>query len=149
MLSTYHLLSRLIGHETALNHHYCTPYTAGFRPCFIDYNGPIDSNSARYRPDSSFVMCFPWARVLMPAGGIVFNRKKSMNGLRIAGILLIGAGALALAYGGFSFTKETHDIGLGALQISVDEKEYVDVPIWAGIGALVLGGILLVWQGKR
>lgn len=72
-----------------------------------------------------------------------------MNGLRIAAILLIGAGALALAYGGFSFTKETHDIGLGALQISVDEKEYVDVPIWAGIGALVLGGILLVWQGKR
>ena len=85
----------------------------------------------------------------MLARGIVLNRNKSMNGLRIAGVLLIVAGALALAYGGFSFTKETHDVGMGALQLSIDEKEYVDVPIWAGIGAIVLGAILLVWQGKK
>jgi TRAP-type C4-dicarboxylate transport system permease small subunit len=71
-----------------------------------------------------------------------------MNGQKIAAILLIVAGALGLAYGGFSYTKDTHNVDLGPLQLSVDEKEYVNVPIWAGIGAILVGGLLLVWRPK-
>ncbi|MCK9503881.1 MAG: hypothetical protein M0Q95_06830 [Porticoccaceae bacterium] len=71
-----------------------------------------------------------------------------MDVQRIAAIVLIVMGALGLAYGGFSFTKDTHDLDMGPLQISVDEKEYVNVPMWAGVGAMVLGGVLLVWRKK-
>lgn len=71
-----------------------------------------------------------------------------MDGQKIAAIVLIVAGTLGLAYGGFSFTRDTHDMEIGPLQISVDEKEYVDVPMWAGIGAIALGGGLLVWRKK-
>ncbi|MGK2941841.1 MAG: hypothetical protein ACSLFJ_09225 [Immundisolibacter sp.] len=63
---------------------------------------------------------------------------------RIAAILLLVAGGLGLAYGGFSYTKETHKADLGPLHMSVEEKEHVNIPIWAGIGAIVLGGVLLV-----
>lgn len=72
-----------------------------------------------------------------------------MDPRQIAGIVLIVAGALALAYGGFGYTSDTHDLELGSLQISVDEKEYINVPMWAGIGAIVIGGVLLVWRRKN
>jgi multidrug transporter EmrE-like cation transporter len=67
-----------------------------------------------------------------------------MTPLRIAGIVLIVAGALALAYGGFSFTKETHKAEIGPLKMSVQEKERVNVPQWAGLGAILAGVVLLV-----
>jgi len=67
-----------------------------------------------------------------------------MDVQKIVAVLLIVAGTLGLAYGGFSYTKETHQADLGPIQLSIDEKEYVNVPIWAGIGAIVIGGILLV-----
>jgi TRAP-type C4-dicarboxylate transport system permease small subunit len=69
---------------------------------------------------------------------------KMMDVQKIVAVLLIVAGTLGLAYGGFSYTKETHQADLGPIQLSIDEKEYVNVPIWAGIGAIVIGGILLV-----
>ena len=71
-----------------------------------------------------------------------------MDVQKIVAVLLIVAGTLGLAYGGFSYTKETHQADLGPIQLSIDEKEYVSVPIWAGIGAIVIGGILLV-VGKK
>jgi drug/metabolite transporter (DMT)-like permease len=67
-----------------------------------------------------------------------------MGPIRIAGIVLIVAGALALAYGGFSFTKETHKAEIGPLKLSVQEKENVNVPQWAGIGAILVGVVLIV-----
>lgn len=67
-----------------------------------------------------------------------------MNIQRIAGILLIVAGALGLAYGGFSYTKERHTADVGPLHLSVDEKEQVNVPVWVGVGAILVGGLLLV-----
>lgn len=67
-----------------------------------------------------------------------------MNIQRIAGILLIVAGALGLAYGGFSYTKERHTADVGPVHLSVDEKEQVNVPVWAGVGAILVGGLLLV-----
>jgi hypothetical protein len=59
-------------------------------------------------------------------------------------ILLIVGGALALAYGGFSYTKETHQAKLGPIEFSVKEKERVNVPVWAGLGAVLLGGAMLL-----
>jgi uncharacterized membrane protein YidH (DUF202 family) len=64
--------------------------------------------------------------------------------MKIVAILLIVAGALALAYGGFSYTREKTAVKLGSLELKVQEKETVNVPVWAGIGAIVVGGLLLV-----
>jgi hypothetical protein len=72
-----------------------------------------------------------------------------MNGIRIVGIVLIVAGALALAYGGFSYTKDTTAAKLGPIELSVKEKKTVDVPTWAGVGAIVVGGLLLVLGGRK
>lgn len=72
-----------------------------------------------------------------------------MSGIKILGILLIAAGILALVYGGFSYTKETHEAQLGPLEFAVEEKERVNVPVWAGAGAVVVGALLLVAGRKR
>ena len=68
--------------------------------------------------------------------------------MRIAGVILVIVGALALAYGGFSFTKETHKAEIGPLKFSVQEKERINVPQWAGLGAILVGVVLLV-AGKK
>jgi len=67
---------------------------------------------------------------------------------QIIAIVLIAAGAAGLAYGSFSFTKETHQAKVGPIQLSVKEKETVNVPVWAGVGAIALGVVLLV-VGRR
>jgi hypothetical protein len=69
--------------------------------------------------------------------------------MKIVGIALIAAGILALMYGGFSYTKETHEAKIGPLELSVKDKETVNVPVWAGVGAVVIGGILLLVPKKR
>lgn len=72
-----------------------------------------------------------------------------MNAAKVAGIVLIVAGILGLAYGSFSYTRETHDVKLGPLQMTIKDKETVNVPVWAGVGAIVVGGLLLVFGNKR
>ena len=72
-----------------------------------------------------------------------------MNPLKMLAIVLIIAGALGLAYGSFSYTKETHQAKLGPIELSVKEKETVNIPVWAGIGAIVMGGVLLVLGSKK
>lgn len=72
-----------------------------------------------------------------------------MNAIKIAAIALIVAGALALAYGGFSYTKDTTAVKVGPIELSVKEKETVNVPVWAGIAAIVAGGVLLVMGNKK
>ena len=72
-----------------------------------------------------------------------------MNPIKIVGIVLIVAGILGLAYGNFSFTKETHEAKLGPIALSVTEKQTVNVPIWAGVGAIVIGGALLLFGNKK
>lgn len=71
-----------------------------------------------------------------------------MNGVRIAALALVVVGILGLAYGSFSFTKDTHEAKIGPLELSVKEKETVNVPVWAGVGAIVVGGALLAFGGK-
>jgi hypothetical protein len=72
-----------------------------------------------------------------------------MNLVKLLGALLIAAGVLGLIYGGFSFTKETHDIKLGPIELAVKEKESVNVPVWAGVGAIAIGAALLLFGSKK
>lgn len=66
-----------------------------------------------------------------------------MNAIKIAGLALLIAGVLALAYGGFTYTKETQGAKVGPIELTIDEKETVNIPIWAGVLAMVAGGLLL------
>jgi len=72
-----------------------------------------------------------------------------MNTTRLIAIVLIVAGVLGLVYGGFSYTKDTTAIKVGPIELSVKEKETVNIPMWAGIGAIVIGGLLLVLGNKK
>jgi hypothetical protein len=71
-----------------------------------------------------------------------------MSAVKIVAIVLIAAGILGLAYGKFSYTKETHEAKLGPLELSVKDKEMVNVPVWVGVGAIVVGGLLLLVPNK-
>ncbi len=72
-----------------------------------------------------------------------------MNQIKIVAVVLMMAGVLALVYGGFSYTKSTHEAKIGPLELAVQEKQTVNVPVWAGIGAIVIGGALLLFPGKK
>lgn len=67
-----------------------------------------------------------------------------MNALKLVAVALIIAGALALIYGGFSYPKETQEAKIGPLELTVSERETVNIPVWVGAGAIVAGVILLV-----
>ena len=72
-----------------------------------------------------------------------------MNAVKLVAVALIIAGVLGLLYGGFSYTKDTTAVKLGPIELSVKEKESVNIPVWAGIGAVVVGGLLLVFGSKK
>lgn len=72
-----------------------------------------------------------------------------MNAIKIAAILLIIAGTLGLVYGSFSYTKETHETKVGPIELSVKDKETINIPVWAGVGAIVGGGLLLLVGSKK
>jgi hypothetical protein len=71
-----------------------------------------------------------------------------MNALKFVALALIAAGALSLAYGGFSYNKDETVVKLGSLEISAQEKKRVNVPVWAGIAAIAIGALVLV-SGNR
>jgi hypothetical protein len=71
-----------------------------------------------------------------------------MKSRQIVALLLIVGGVLALAYRGFSYTKETHEAKIGPLELQVKEREYVNLPVWVGAGAVVVGAALLL-SGKK
>ena len=72
-----------------------------------------------------------------------------MNAVKITALVLIVAGVLGLAYGGFSYTKQTHDISVGPIEMSVKEKQTINVPVWAGVGAIAIGAALLLLGGRK
>lgn len=72
-----------------------------------------------------------------------------MSSNKVIALVLIIAGVLGLAYGSFTYTKETHDAKIGPLELSVKDKETVNIPVWAGIGAIVVGAGLLLAGGRR
>ena len=72
-----------------------------------------------------------------------------MSAVKIAAIVLIVAGILGLVYGSFSYTKDTHDVKLGPIELSVKDKQRVNVPVWAGVGGIVAGGALLFFSRRK
>ncbi len=66
-----------------------------------------------------------------------------MNAIKIAAIVLIMVGALGLAYGSFSYTKETQQAKIGPIELTVQDRQTVNIPIWAGVAAIMAGALLL------
>lgn len=69
--------------------------------------------------------------------------------MKIVGVVLLALGILALVYGGFTYKKETHDARIGPVEIEVTEKKQMEVPVWAGVALIVVGGGLLLTAKKR
>lgn len=72
-----------------------------------------------------------------------------MNAIKVVAIVLILAGVLGLVYGKFSYTSETHETKVGPLELVVKDKETVSIPVWASVGAIVIGGGLLLLGGRK
>ena len=72
-----------------------------------------------------------------------------MTPIRNVGIALIVAGILAMAYGGFSYATQTHEAKIGSLTLSAVDKETLNIPIWVGLGGIVVGGLLRVLGNNR
>jgi hypothetical protein len=71
-----------------------------------------------------------------------------MNITKIIAIALLVIGALGLAYGGFTYTKDTHETNIGPLKLSIKEEQHVNIPLSLGIGCILFGGLLLVLRNK-
>ena len=72
-----------------------------------------------------------------------------MNPTKLIGIILIAAGCLGLVYGGFSYTKETTGMKLGPIELKIQEKETVTIPLLVSAGAIAIGVFLLVAVGRK
>lgn len=72
-----------------------------------------------------------------------------MNGIKLVAIILIVLGGIALALGSFSYTKEKEQVKLGPIELSVKQKETVNLPIWLGAGVLLAGVVLLLAGNKK
>lgn len=72
-----------------------------------------------------------------------------MSAIKIMAIVLIVGGLLGLVYGQFSYTRETQEAKLGPLELSVKDTKTVNVPVWAGVMALVAGGGLLLFASRK
>jgi uncharacterized membrane protein len=79
------------------------------------------------------------------------RERHAMQIHQIIAIILIILGVLGLAWGGFSYTRETHEASIGSLTLSVEERKRVNIPVWGGAGAIVIGGLLLAFgpRGRR
>jgi hypothetical protein len=82
-------------------------------------------------------------------GPIFESNGESMDTIKLLAIVLILGGALGLAYGGFTYTKDTHRVDVGPIHLNVEEKKHVSIPLWGGVSAIVLGGILLLSRNKK
>src|SRR5215475_11622869 len=102
---------------------------------------------------------FPWSsrscdsfslahRLRRGSGGVATGGDE-MSAVKMVAIVLIAAGVLGLVYGSFSYTKETEEVKLGPLELAVKEKQTVNVPVWAGVGAIVVGSALLLFASKK
>jgi uncharacterized membrane protein YidH (DUF202 family) len=82
-------------------------------------------------------------------GRCLRNPGVALNTTKLIAVVLIAAGVLGLVYGSFSYTKDSHDIKIGPLELSMKEKQTVNVPVWAGVAAIVVGGALLLVGGRK
>jgi hypothetical protein len=72
-----------------------------------------------------------------------------VNGTSIAALVMIVLGVLALAYGGFTYTKDTSQAKLGPIELTVKDRERVNIPVWLGAAMVLGGGLLLVVRAKN
>lgn len=72
-----------------------------------------------------------------------------MNTMKLIAIVLLVCGVLALVYGGFTYTEESSDVEIGSMELSIDDKETVNVPVWVGVVLVAAGGGLLLFGGSR
>lgn len=72
-----------------------------------------------------------------------------MNLAKAIGVVLIVAGAIGLVMGSFTYTKDTEAVKLGPVELSVKQKETINVPVWAGVGAIAVGVVLLLMGGRK
>jgi TRAP-type C4-dicarboxylate transport system permease small subunit len=72
-----------------------------------------------------------------------------MDKITIVAIVLMAAGVLGLAYGGFTYTEDTHEASIGSLSLSIDDKRRINIPVWAGVGMLVVGGLMFATGLRR
>jgi hypothetical protein len=79
----------------------------------------------------------------MIRAGSSVERRSEMSGIQLVGIVLVSCGLFGLAYGGFHYTTQTHEAEIGSLELPLTDDEAVD-PVWAGVGAIVIGGIALL-----
>jgi hypothetical protein len=70
-----------------------------------------------------------------------------MKGTKLLGAVLLALGILALAYGGFSYVKKTDAVNVGPIHFEVQDKERVNIPLWAGVVVAIVGGVLLARKG--
>lgn len=73
----------------------------------------------------------------------------AMGGIRLIAVVLIVAGVLGLVYGGFSYTKENTAAKLGPIELKVEETKQVNIPLWAGIAAIAVGGVVLLGASRK
>lgn len=71
-----------------------------------------------------------------------------MNVIKVLGIVLIVAGVLGLIYGGFTYTSQTHSADIGPIELALNEKNTVNIPLWTGIVAIAVGGGMLFIRRK-
>jgi len=67
-----------------------------------------------------------------------------MRRVQIVALVLIVAGVLGLVYDHFTYTKESHDLTIGSLELSVKDRETVNIPLWCSVGAIAVGALLLL-----
>jgi hypothetical protein len=72
-----------------------------------------------------------------------------VDAIKMAAIVLILFGVLGLVYGSFTYTKDAHQTVLGPIELTVKDKETVNVSVWVGVGAIALGGVLLLLGIKK
>lgn len=72
-----------------------------------------------------------------------------MNAVKIVGIVLIVGGILGAVFGGWSYTKETQELKMGPMEMTIKDRETINVPMWASIGMMVVGGALLFFGSKK
>ncbi len=72
-----------------------------------------------------------------------------MNTVKLIAIVMMVAGLLGASYGGFSYTKQTHEANIGPLKLQVVEQERVNIPLWLGLGIAVAGAVLLVAGSRK
>ena len=67
-----------------------------------------------------------------------------MNAIKMAAIVLIAAGVLGLVYGSFSYTKDTQAAKIGPLELTVEDRKTVNIPVWAGVATIAVGASIML-----